>query len=249
MLRPLTQNPRPITILVYHQIEEAPARRAPFRSLYVAPRTFARQMLWLKLLGYRGLSMTQLQPYLRGEKTGKVVGITFDDGYLNNLTNALPVLQKYGFSSTCYVVSGLLGKTNVWDEKIGIVQTPLMTSRQLQQWRMGGQELGSHTDQHIDLLTTPDCVSAADIARGKSSLEALTGESVAHFCYPYGRYSDQHVELVAKTGFSTATTTARSRCHAGTDLLELPRVPVVRSTTLPLFWLKLATAYEDRRRK
>ena len=78
----------------------------------------------LKLMGYQGLSMSQLQPYLRGEKSGKVVGITFDDGYLNNLTNALPVLQKHGFSSTCYAVSGLLGQTNLWDAKIGIAQTP-----------------------------------------------------------------------------------------------------------------------------
>ncbi len=75
--------------------------------------------------------MTDLQRHLRGEKTGKVVGITFDDGYLNNLTNALPVLQKHGFTSTCYVVDGLLGKTNVWDESIGIAQTPLMTVEQL----------------------------------------------------------------------------------------------------------------------
>lgn len=129
--RPLTQNQRPIPILVYHQIDEAPEKGRPFRSLYVAPRSFARQMDWLKALGYTGLSMSALMPYLRGEKTGKVVGITFDDGYLNNLTNALPVLSRHGFSSTCYVVSGLLGQTNVWDEQIGIAQTPLMDEAQL----------------------------------------------------------------------------------------------------------------------
>jgi hypothetical protein len=50
-------------------------------------------------------------------------------------------------------------------------------------------------------------------------------------------------------GFATATTTQRSRCHGGMDLLQLPRVPVLRSTTLPVFWLKVATAYEDRRKK
>jgi hypothetical protein len=52
-----------------------------------------------------------------------------------------------------------------------------------------------------------------------------------------------------RLGFATATTTQRSRCHAGMDLLQLPRVPVLRSTTLPVFWLKIATAYEDRRKK
>jgi peptidoglycan/xylan/chitin deacetylase (PgdA/CDA1 family) len=143
----ITANTKPIPILVYHQIDAAPAKGAPFRGLYVSRAAFGRQMALLKLMGYRGLSMTDLQPYLRGEKFGKVVGITFDDGYLNNLTNALPALKKQGFSSTCYVVDGLLGKTNVWDEHIGIAQTPLMTAEQLLQWQAGGQEVGAHTQQ------------------------------------------------------------------------------------------------------
>ncbi len=88
-------------ILTYHQIDLAPPPPAAFRSLYVAPDSFARQMRWLKRLGYRGLSMRDLMPYLRGEKVGKVVGLTFDDGYCNNLHHALPVLQDCGFTATC----------------------------------------------------------------------------------------------------------------------------------------------------
>lgn len=246
--RPLTQNQRPIPILVYHQIDEAPVKGRPFRSLYVAPRAFARQMAWLKALGYTGLSMSALMPYLRGEKTGKVVGITFDDGYLNNLTNALPTLARHGFSSTCYVVSGLLGQTNSWDEKIGIAQTPLMDEAQLRQWAAGGQELASHTHRHINLQDSTDNDSVADIREGKTALEAITGQAADHFCYPYGYFAARHVGMAVDAGFVTATTTQRSRCQTGTDLMQLPRVPVVRSTSLPVFWLKIATAYEDRRR-
>jgi peptidoglycan/xylan/chitin deacetylase (PgdA/CDA1 family) len=245
-LRPLTQNHRPIPILVYHQIDEAPEKGRPFRSLYVAPRAFARQMALLKVLGYTGLSMSALMPYLRGEKTGKVVGITFDDGYLNNLTNALPVLARQGFSSTCYVVSGLLGQTNVWDEKIGIAQTPLMDEGQLRQWVAGDQELASHTHRHINLQTSTDEDSAADIQKGKTALEAITAQNVEHFCYPYGGFDVRHVGMAVDVGFVTATTTQRSRCQPGADLMQLPRVPVVRSTSLPVFWLKIATGYEDR---
>lgn len=245
--RPLTQNQRPIPILVYHQIDEAPEKGRPFRSLYVAPRAFARQMACLKALGYTGLSMSALTPYLRGEKTGKVVGITFDDGYLNNLTNALPMLARYGFSSTCYIVSGLLGQTNIWDEKIGIAQTPLMDEAQLRQWLAGGQELASHTHRHINLMASADDDSVADIQRGKAALEAITGRVTDHFCYPYGHFEVRHVGMAVDAGFVTATTTQRSRCLIGTDLMQLPRVPVLRSTSLPVFWLKVATAYEDRR--
>lgn len=241
----LTQNRRPIPILVYHQIDEAPPKGSPFRSLYVAPGAFARQMFFLKLLGYTGLSMGDLLPYLNGDKEGKVVGITFDDGYQNNVTNALPVLKMHGFSSTCYAVSGLLGQTNIWDKHLGIAQVPLMTESHARQWVAGGQEIGSHTRQHLDLLSADDQACRADISRGKTDLEVVVGQSVDHFCFPYGRYESKHAGMAAEAGFRTATTTQRSRAHARTDLLQLPRVPVLRSTSLPVFWLKVATAYED----
>ena len=249
MLNTLTRNPQPIPVLVYHQIEKAPPKGSPFRSLYVAPAAFARQMALLKWLGYTGLSMSALQPYLSGERVGKVVGITFDDGYLNNLTHALPVLQRHGFSSTCYAVSGLVGKTNLWDEGIGIAQTPLMTQTQMQQWAAGGQEIGSHTRTHVNLLEISDESCVDEMAYGKADLEAGVGSAVRDFCYPYGRYAPKHVAMARQLGFVTATTTQRSRCHAGVDMLEIPRVPVLRATSLPMFWLKIATGYEDRRKK
>lgn len=243
-----TANRRPIPILVYHQIAPAPAKDAPFRSLYVSPEAFSRQMWWLRWLGYKGLSMSQLQPYLSGKQVGKVVGITFDDGYQNNLHNALPALVKNSFSSTCYAVSGLLGQTNLWDAAIGISQTPLMNASELRIWTAAGQEIGSHTREHINLLNADDTASREDIALGKIELEAVLDQPVHHFCYPFGQYDARHVAMARVLGFLTATTTQRSRCHSGLDLLQLPRVPVLRSTTLPVFWLKVATGYEDRRK-
>ncbi|MBA4328758.1 MAG: polysaccharide deacetylase [Polaromonas sp.] len=246
---PDTARPSPaIPILVYHQISEAPPRGAPFRGLYVSPGAFARQMALLRLLGYQGLSMSALLPWLEGERRGKVVGITFDDGYLNNLTQALPVLQRHGFSSTCYAVSNLLGQTNVWDQGIGIAQVPLMNGKQLRQWVAGGQEVGSHTQNHVRLLQSDAATALREMTQDKAALEDLLGQPVRHFCYPYGEYAPAHVAMAREAGFETVTTTRRGRSAVGGDLLELPRVPVVRSTSLPVFWLKVATAYEDRER-
>lgn len=240
-----TANTAPIPILVYHQIDDAPPKGAPFRGLYVSRAAFSRQMALLKMLGYQGVSMTDLQPYLLGEKTGKIVGITFDDGYLNNLSNALPALQKHGFTSTCYVVDGLLGKTNVWDEHIGIAQTPLMTAEQLLQWQAGGQEVGAHTQHHIDLTHSEDIRSRREIAYSRPFLEQALDKPVQHFCYPYGKFEAWHTDMVNEAAYETATTTVRGRVHAATNMLTLPRVPVMRSTSLPVFWLKIATTYED----
>lgn len=239
---------RPIPILTYHQITQAPERAAPMRSLYVSPSAFALQMQTLSLLGYQGLSMTALMPYLRGEKTGKVVGITFDDGYRNNLENAAAVLKRLNFSSTCYVVSELLGKNNEWDRTLGIASASLMDLDQLKQWIASGQEVGSHTQHHVDLTTTDLQTSHSEILNSRISLSQQLNTDIQQFCYPYGRYASEHVGIVKSSGYVAATTTARGKVHADDNAFELRRIPVVRSTSLPQFLFKVLSSYEDRYR-
>lgn len=243
-----TLNSYPIPILTYHQIADAPPKGTSHRSLVVAPEDFRRQMSMLSVLGYQGLSMTELLPYLRGERVGKVVGITFDDGYLNNLTHAAPVLQRYRFSATCYVVSQLIGQSNIWDRDSSIPEAALMNLAQLTEWMTLGHEIGAHTKSHTHLPLVDADTAREEIAGCKSDLEALLDVPVRHFCYPYGEFTPEHVAMVKDAGYYTATTTQRGRCKEHEDWMQLPRVPVARRTTRPLFGLKLATGYEDRRR-
>jgi peptidoglycan/xylan/chitin deacetylase (PgdA/CDA1 family) len=233
---------------MYHQIDVRPARGTPMRGLVVSPASFGRQMALLRALGYQGLSMSALMPYLRGDKQGKVCGITFDDGYLNNLELALPVLQHHGFSATCYVVSGHLGGTNLWDHAKGIGAKPLMQARHLRAWASGGQEVGAHTRSHADLTHLSPTQAYEEIAGSKRDLEDSAGAAVSQFCYPYGHYRSEHVQMVQQAGYAAATTTARARASSQDALWELPRVPVMGSAWLPQFWRKIATAYEDNRR-
>ena len=232
-------------ILTYHQIDLAPPPPAAFRSLYVAPDSFARQMRWLKRLGYRGLSMRDLMPYLRGEKVGKVVGLTFDDGYCNNLHHALPVLHDCGFTATCYVISQLLGKTNVWDLSNGVKQADLMSPEQIRAWSQAGMEIGAHTQNHCQLTSLPDEDALREISASKEELADLIGREVEHFCYPYGIYEARHTAMAKTAGYQSATTTRRGKVQPGADLFQLHRIPVVRSTYLPQFLLKLLTEYEN----
>lgn len=239
--------PRPIPILTFHQIAPEPPKGTGFRSLCVDPQDFAAHMAFLHALGWQGLSMSGLMPYLRGERQGKVFGITFDDGYLNNLTYAAPVLQRYGFFSTCYVVSGMLGQTNAWDLVNGVPTSELMAATHLRQWLGVGQEIGAHTRYHVHLPTLAAAASHDEIAGCKFELEQIIGRPVQHFCYPYGEFTADHVEQVAEAGYQSATTTQRGRCYGGDSMLELPRVPVLRRTGRPLLWWKLVSRYEDRR--
>ncbi|MDM7323066.1 MAG: polysaccharide deacetylase family protein [Gammaproteobacteria bacterium] len=239
----------PIPILMYHQIDNPPARGTPMRGLVVSPRRFAAQMRLLSRMGYRGLSMSELVPYLNGERQGKVVGITFDDGYRNTLEHALPILKAEGFTATCYAVSRKLGGFNDWDAALGVPQKPLMTAAELAAWVAAGMEVGAHTRHHVDLSALPDEEAQTEIRQSRSELERVIQAPVRHFCYPYGRFRPEHVNMVRTAGFATAVTVRRGRVTEADDLFQLSRVLVAQATHLAQFALKLWTNYEDRRER
>ena len=244
--------PAPIPILMYHQVDEPPTRGTPMRGLVVSPAAFTRHMATLRALGFQGLSMKDLLPFLTGKRTGRVFGITFDDGYENNLRCALPVLQRFGFSATCYAVAERVGRRNDWDHARGVPQVPLMTAAQMQAWVDAGQEIGSHTLTHPELPALDAAQQQCEIVMSRHTLESLVRQpgGVRNFCYPYGALNAQSVACVQAAGYDTATTTVRGRVGAAdrTQLLTLPRVLVSRSTTCAHLLLKCLTAYEDRRR-
>ncbi|MES2189042.1 MAG: polysaccharide deacetylase family protein [Pseudomonadota bacterium] len=239
-----------IPILMYHQVDAEPPKGSPMRGLVVSPATFSRQMAALAALGYVGKSMGDLMPYLKGKAQGKVFGITFDDGYENNLRCAMPILKRHGFTSTCYIVADLVGKNNSWDLERGVRQVALMNVEELQAWVDGGQEIGSHTLSHANLQQLDEAGQAIEIGRSKDRLEALIRQKggVQHFCYPYGGLNKTAVQNVRSAGYLTATTTVRGRAIPGqSDDLLLPRVLVSRTTTWMQLLLKCLTRYEDRR--
>jgi len=212
-----------IPVLMYHQISRPPRCGHPYRYLTVSPSNFARQMRWLKRLGFRGLSIRDLAPYLSGEKVGKVVGITFDDGYQNNFEYVLPALDAVGFTATNYFVSGQIGGYNAWDRNIGIAYSRCMSKAQLREWAALGQEVGAHTVDHVRLTQVDIRIARQQIVQSRSHLEDMVGEAVTSFSYPYGDVSGAVRELVLEAGFSTAVTTKRGRIRPSDDRLLLPR--------------------------
>lgn len=235
-----------IPILMYHQIDVPAPRGTALRGLTVAPSSFAWQMRMLRLLGYRGLSMQDLEPYLRGERTGKVVGITFDDGFQNNLHHALPVLQANGFTATCYGVSNLVGGSNIWDAG-KVAEKPLMTQQDWLAWHGAGMDVGSHTQTHANLTELTVEQAREQIFLSKDQLQQLIGAEVRHFCYPYGWFTPEHQKMVCAAGYITATSTRRGRVQPHDNLYSLNRIMVARATNPLQFFMKVATNYEDRR--
>jgi len=238
-----------IPILMYHNIANAPGDLRVYRSLYVSPGAFARQMRLLHTLGFRGVSMSDAMPYLRGEREGRVAVITLDDGYVDNLESAMAPLRRYGFTATCYAVSGYLGQYNAWDDgKLGI-RKPLMTAAQLRSWHDAGMEVGAHSRTHVRLSQCDDRQQHDEIRGCKDELEDRLGFAVTQFCYPYGDYDERAIDATRAAGYAAATTTDRGRATSApsTDLWRLPRIQIARHHLLPQVATKVLTRYEDRR--
>ncbi|BBN81770.1 polysaccharide deacetylase [Pseudoalteromonas sp. A25] len=238
-----------IPILMYHSLATK-KKGTVLRSIHVPPKRFSNHMKILKLFGYTALSMRALVPYLKGEKQGKVVGLTFDDGYLNNLAHAAPLLQHLGFSSTLYVVSDLIGQHNIWDKHKNIDPNPLMNELQIKQWLNMGQDIGAHTKNHVHLNKVSKHDAYEEITGSKQTLENMFQTEVSDFCYPYGGFNQANIEQVKAAGYETATTTIRGRANYNatrSDLFTLPRVFIPYHTWPLRFYQKSFSAYEDKR--
>lgn len=236
-----------VPVLMYHSIAPVPtgSRR---RSIFVAARTFERQMALLSRLGYRAVGIGEAQQRLRaGQDDGsKLCAITFDDGFMDNVTTALPILQRHGHKATCYVVSDRLGQTNHWSADVLGVTSPLMDAGAVREWIAGGMELGAHTRTHARLTQLDDVTLRDEVVGGKHALEDRFGVRVGEFCYPWGAHDDRVVAVVREAGFDGATTIVRGRARPGVDPFRVPRVHVLNQHWLPQFWMKLQTRYGDR---
>ena len=235
-----------IPILMYHSIQTV-TKSTVMRSLHVSPKRFRLQMLLLKIMGYKGLSLRELRPYLEGKRTGKVVGISFDDGYQNNLINAAPILKKYNFSATCYLVSQRIGTSNTWDLDKNITQRPLMNQSEIKEWLNLGLDIGAHTQTHPLLDELTEKQSQEEIFNCKADLEQIFKVPIQDFCYPFGRFNEPLVSMIKEAGYITATSMNRGRAKPQSNKLTLPRIPITHHTLPHLFLVKILTKYEDKR--
>jgi peptidoglycan/xylan/chitin deacetylase (PgdA/CDA1 family) len=184
---------------MYHSVE--PYDRDPYR-VTVRPDRFDRQMRWLRRRGLHGTSMRELLDASRVGQAGRLVGLTFDDGYADFVTEVMPVLSRYGFTATVFVIAGALGGANTWDEPGP--RKWLMTADEVRQAAAAGVEIGSHGLTHRRLPDAGDRVLVDEVCRSRTILSDLTGQEVAGFCYPYGGVGAREVRAVQVAGYRYA---------------------------------------------
>ncbi len=214
-----------VPILMYHYVRDAdPAGRLGF-GLSVRPADFRAQLDLLRERGFHPVTMTEVDDYLDGQgplPRGAVV-LTFDDGYADFWSTALPALQARGFSAVAYIVPGFLGRP------------AYMTAAEVAGLGAQGVEVGSHTVNHLDLTTLPPSRLKLEVEESRSRLQSLTGTPVEDFCYPSGRFSPAVQEAVRAAGYRSATTTAPGSEESAAHRLQLGRVRVSGGESLAEF--------------
>ena len=208
-------------ILMYHGV--ADEAEDP-HHLCVAPSRFAEQMTWLKRRGLRGVGIGTLVDEMRAGRARGLVGITFDDGYVNVLEAALPELRRHGFTATMYIISDRLGGSNEWDEG---PSWPLMSASQVGELAAAGMEIGSHGATHVRLAGLGAGQLDAEVGGSRASLGELTGAPVRGFAYPYGSMDAAARAAVRDAGYDYACAVQTPMSELG--LMALPRVYVGQS--------------------
>ena len=228
-----------VPILTYHKISPVHAK-----TLY--PGTFVPPDLFEKHLGFlarKGFETMHLYDLFSGNEPAKPIILTFDDGFQDFEETAAPLLSRFGFGATVFLVSDFVGKTNAWDENIGDVTYPLMSKGSIVRLQELGYEFGSHTRSHIR-LSSHDALSQDEEIRGsKSDLETLLGSPIQTFCYPYGSYDENSLRSVRASGYRFAVTCDKGLNDGTEDPLRLKRIAIRNDTSLPVFVYKLWRAF------
>lgn len=218
---------RGVPVLLYHAF----ADRDVSDRYVVARRGLARHLRLLRLLGYRGIHLDDLVQAVREQRLPprRAVAITIDDGYVDNLEIAEPVLRRHGFPATIFLVSERLGRVGDWSRGDQLGGRPLLSRAQIEELGSEGIRFGAHTRTHPHLPQLPDERLEPEIVGSRRDLEEEIGRPVTLFAYPYGELDERAVEVVRAGGFDAAATTEPRLVGIDEDPHLLPRVEV-RST-------------------
>jgi peptidoglycan/xylan/chitin deacetylase (PgdA/CDA1 family) len=218
----------PIPILMYHVIAAAPPG-APNPGLFVSRRDFSVQMSWLARHGFHAITLRRAYDYWRGgvPLPQRPVVLSFDDGYLNDLTDALPVLRRFGWPG-------------VLNLEVNNVRPGDLTAAQVRVLIRAGWEVDAHTLTHPDLTTLGSAALRREVAGSRDWIRRRFGVPVSFFCYPAGKYDADVVAAVRAAGYLAATTVHYGFASPRQGLWTLDRVRIDGSDGLAGFAAKLS---------
>jgi peptidoglycan/xylan/chitin deacetylase (PgdA/CDA1 family) len=165
-----------VPILMYHHVSNLPVRDYLDFNLTVTTTSFNAQLTWLQQQGYHSITMTELFDALYYGKAlpAHPMILTFDDGYNDMYTDALPTLLAHHYRGMFYIITGFTGGN-------------YMTWEQVRTLAQDGMQIASHTIHHVNVGQPPAWTSTQnELLFSKKTLEAQLVQPVQFFCYPTG---------------------------------------------------------------
>ena len=196
----------PLSILTYHSLDSSGS------VVSTEPGTFADQMSYLADHGFRGITLKRALDHRDefGQWPSQSVVITFDDGFANFYDDAYPILERYRFSATVFIVTGHMGGRNNWETPPqGLGTLPILSWQQAEELSNFGIELGSHTRTHRDLRRSSSVEAKQEISASRADIEEHIGVTPETLAYPYGGVNHLVQHLVTKDFRAACTTELR----------------------------------------
>lgn len=209
-----------VPILMYHYLSAPPANADRYRrDLSVSPPLFAQHLAYLKAQDYQTISLYDLLDHLaRGRPLpAKPIILTFDDGYRDNYQNAFPLLKRYGFKATFFVVAEMMGFTG---------DPSYMTWSQLRAMAKAGMSIECHGRTHVDLTQVDYDHLVWQVLGCKEMIEQELGRRPRFVAYPTGGYNDQVIALFASDNYWGGVTTVQDTLQESDKPFELKRLRV-----------------------
>ncbi|MFY9778879.1 MAG: polysaccharide deacetylase family protein [Candidatus Baltobacteraceae bacterium] len=214
-----------VPVLMYHKVDARVPSDPVGRDLTVEPGPFAAQLQYLRDHHIRTLTAAELADALaRGERPRAAVVLTFDDGYDDAETTALPLLRKYGARGTFYISAGFVG-------------TPRhLTWRQIRTMRAAGMEIACHGTEHLDLSTLDRAGQMQEAGHCVASFARyLGGFRPSTYAYPAGKYDATTLSIMRELGFRAAFTEEPGTVKSLARPWELPRRRIRNSDGVAAF--------------
>ncbi|TNH67513.1 polysaccharide deacetylase [Aeromonas hydrophila] len=242
---------REMPVIMYHRFIEHDSEKG-VHGTWMPIAMFEKHLRLLQWLGYETLTFRDLadKGFIHRLQYGKkYLMITADDGYQDNLTRMLPLLEKYGYKAVVYVVTG--EGYNRWDVEQASnpdTRVDLMNGEQLKALAASGHvEIGGHTLTHPRLSKLAPEQQAHEIQENKRQLEALLGHPLLSFAYPYGDMDESAKAQAMAAGYRFAVATNSGPRAMHQDPFRIRRIAIFPRTDVFGLWRKIRGNYVFRK--
>jgi len=203
-------------ILMYHSVDMF----KDITKLSVSPETFSRQMAFLYRHKYNVISFEEMVKLIKNKERipPKTVTITFDDGYINNYTEAYPILKKYNFPATIFMITSMIGKP------------AYLSWEHLKELKENGIAIESHTISHRWMPDLSDADLKKEVYESKKILEKGLKKKVNFISYPVGAYDKRVQSCVKQAGYKGACGTNPGPTKKWDDIYALKRLRISRTS-------------------